>query len=275
MRRPLTQRILEAGASVLVVVVALFPLLWGFVTSIKPTDRILAYPPELIPARPVLDHYMTVFKSGFGIFLANTVIVTACTVVLCLAIGFLAGYSLARFRFAGRTLILFVIVSVMSIPIASLLVPTFSLLALLGLLNSRTGLILLYTAYELPLVIWALMTYIQAIPEEFEKAAMIDGYSRLETMRKITFPLARPALIAAGLFVLTFAWNDFVVALVMTSSESAKTLPVGIYSFLGFFGREWGPLTASAMLSIVPIVILFVVFQKYFVSGMTGGGLKG
>jgi multiple sugar transport system permease protein len=106
-------------------------------------------------------------------------------------------------------------------------------------------------------------------------AARIDGCSRLETLRKVVLPLSGPGLVAAGLFVLTFAWNDFVVAVVMTSSEDAKTLPVAIYGYLGFYGRDWGPLTASAMLSIVPVIAVFVVFQRYFLSGMTGGSIKG
>ena len=104
---------------------------------------------------------------------------------------------------------------------------------------------------------------------------MIDGCSRLRTLRKIVLPLSGPGLVAAGLFVLTFAWNDFVVAVVMVSAEEAKTLPVAIYGYLGFYGRDWGPLTAAAMLSIVPVIAVFIAFQRYFLSGMTGGGVKG
>jgi len=117
--------------------------------------------------------------------------------------------------------------------------------------------------------------YFSSLPVELERAAMIDGCTRLQTLRRIVLPLSGPGLIAAGLFVLTFAWNDFVVAVVMMSSEDVKTLPVAIYGYLGFYGRDWGPLTAAAMVSIVPVILVFVAFQRYFLSGMTGGGVKG
>jgi len=135
--------------------------------------------------------------------------------------------------------------------------------------------VLLYTAYQLPLAVWVLYGYFRTIPTEYENAAMVDGYSRLAALRKVVLPLSAPGLIAAGLFTLTFAWNDFVVAVAMNSSDDARTLPVAIYTYLGFFGREWGPLTAAAMVSIVPVIAVFVIFQKYFLSGMTGGGVKG
>jgi len=170
---------------------------------------------------------------------------------------------------------MFVIVAVMSIPLPSLLVPTFTFLAQIDLINTLTGLVLLYTAYQLPMTVWILYGYFLTLPEALENAARIDGYGRLATLRKVVLPLSWPGLIAAGLFVLTFAWNDFVVAVAMNTSESVRTLPVAIYHYLGFFGREWGPLTAAAMVSIVPVVAVFVLFQRYFLSGMTGGGVKG
>jgi ABC-type glycerol-3-phosphate transport system permease component len=125
------------------------------------------------------------------------------------------------------------------------------------------------------MTVWILYGYFQTLPEALENAARIDGYGRLAVLRKVVLPLSWPGLIAAGLFVLTFAWNDFVVAVAMTTSENVRTLPVAIYHYLGFFGREWGPLTAAAMVSIVPVVAVFVIFQRYFLSGMTGGGVKG
>ena len=120
-------------------------------------------------------------------------------------------------------------------------------LAELGLLNTRTALVLLYTAYQLPIVVWVLFGFFQTLPHELERAALIDGYTRFQALIKIVLPLSKTGLVAAGLFVLTFAWNDFVVALVMTSSDEIRTLPIAIYNYLGYYGREWGPLTASAI----------------------------
>ena len=268
----------KAGHAVLNVTIALVvlaPLLWGFSSSLKPANKILQVPPEIIPSEVTLVHYRTLIENDLFRYLGNSVLVSGATVALCLAIGALCGYALSRFDFPGRRAVMLMVITVMSIPIASLLVPTYTLLANVGLLNSRAGLVLLYTAYELPIVVWIMFGYFNTIPRQLENAAMIDGYGRFQTFRRVVLPLSGPGLIASGLFVLVAAWNDFVVAVVMTSAEAVRTLPVAVYFYLGFFGREWGPLLAASMVSIAPIILIFVLFQKYFVSGVTGGGVKG
>ncbi len=274
-RRAAARRLVDGAINATIALLALFPVLWGVSSSLKPADRILEYPPRLIPDAPTLEHYARILRENAGWFALNSAIVSAATVVATLAIGALAGYALARFAFRGRTTTMIVIVAIMSIPIASLLVPTFTTLSLLRLADTRAGLAMLYTAYQLPMVIWMLYGYFLSLPIELEQAARIDGYSPVQTLRKVVLPLSRPALVAAALFVLVFAWNDFVVAVVMTSSETVRTLPVAIYFYLGFYGREWGPLLAASVLSILPIVAIFVFLQRYFLSGMTGGSVKG
>lgn len=268
-------RLVDSLTVAVVAVIALFPIVWGLSTSLKPTDRILEYPPRLIPDPVSLEHYLTLLATGIGRYLLNSTLVSAATVLLSLVIGAMAAYALARYRFRGRRFTLLSIIAVMSIPLPSLLVPTYVFLAEIGLLNTRTALVVLYTAYQLPIVVWVLFGYFQTIPIELERAAMIDGYSRFAVLRKIVIPLSTTGMIAAGLFVVTFAWNDFVVALVMTSSDEIRTLPIAIYNYLGYYGREWGPLTAASMVSIVPVIVLFVIFQRYFLSGITGGSVKG
>ena len=269
------RRIVDIAVIVVICIVTLFPIVWGLSTSLKSPGSILEYPPRMIPAEPTLVHYRQLFATGIEKYILNSAIVSAITVALCVVLATLAAYALARFEFRGKSVVLFMTVAVMSIPLPSLTVPTFTFLVLLGLNNTLAGLVLLYTAYQLPLAIWVLYGYFQTIPTEFENAAMIDGYSRLQALRKVVLPLSWPGLIAAGLFTLTFAWNDFVVAVAMNSSDDVRTLPVAIYNYLGFFGREWGPLTAAAMVSIVPVIAIFIMFQRYFLSGMTGGGVKG
>lgn len=264
------------GITVLVVAgIALFPIVWGLSTSLKQTNKILEYPPRLIPDPISLDHYALLFATGIQRYVLNSTLVSVLTVLLSLAVGATCAYALARFQFKGRRFLLLTIIAVMSIPLPSLMVPTYSFLAELGLLNTRTALVLLYTAYQLPIVVWVLFGFFQTLPQELERAALIDGYTRFQALTKIVLPLSKTGLVAAGLFVLTFAWNDFVVALVMTTSDEIRTLPIAIYNYLGYYGREWGPLTASAMVSIVPVIIVFVIFQRYFLSGVTGGGVKG
>ena len=273
-RRSLVRRVITWGLNIIILAVALGPIVWGLSTSLKPTQAILRYPPKLVPEEPTLEHYRFLFETGIGRPILNSIIVSVGSVALCLLIGCVAAYAMARIHFRGRSFLLFGTMALMSIPLPSLLVPTFTLLANVGMTNSLLGLTLLYTAYQLPIVVWIMYGFILSLPIELENAAMIDGYSRGQILWKIVLPLSGPGLVASGLFVLTFSWNDFVVAVAMNSSEATKTLPVAIYGYLGFFGRDWGPLTAAAMVSIVPVILVFVVFQRFFLSGMTSGSVK-
>jgi multiple sugar transport system permease protein len=271
----LRRRIARGLVNAVIALFALFPILWGLSSSLKPTDRIIEFPPRLLPEKPTLEHYARIFADDAAFYVFNSAIVSAATVLLTLALGALGGYALARYEFRGRTFAMMAIVSVMSIPIASLLVPTFTLISVLGLFDTRLGLILLYTAYQLPAAIWMLYGYFLSLPVELENAARVDGYTPLGTLRRVVLPLSKPGLVAAALFILVFAWNDFVVAVTMTSSQDVRTFPVAIYFYLGFYGREWGPLLAASLVSIVPIIAVFVFLQRYFMSGLTGGGVKG
>lgn len=273
-RRARGRSLVNGLINIAIAVFALAPILWGLSTSLKPTPSILVYPPQIIPSHPTLEHYRLLFQTDIQTPIINSVIVSIGAVLLSLGIGSIAAYGIARLPFRGKTLLLFFIVALMSIPLPSLIVPTFTFLANINLNNSLTGLILLYSAYQIPFVVWILYSYFLSLPIELENAALIDGYSRLQTLRKVVLPLSGPGLVAAGLFVVTFAWNDFVVAVAMISSSEIKTLPVAIYGYLGFYGRDWGPLTAAAIISILPVIAVFVLFQRYFLSGMTSGGTK-
>lgn len=274
-RRAAMRRAGGLALNLVIAAIVLFPVLWGLSASLKPTDRILEYPPRFIPDTPTLEHYVRIFSDNAGAYLFNSILVSAGAVLLALAAGALAAYALARFEFRGRTAVMVVTVAIMSIPIASLLVPTFTSLSTVGLIDTRLGLVLLYAAYQLPAVVWMLYGYFLSLPLELEQAARIDGCSPFRTLRTVVLPLSKPGLVAAALFTIVFSWNDFVVAVVMTSSEAARTLPVAIYFYLGFYGREWGPLLAASIVSIAPVLAIFVFLQRYFMSGLTGGGVKG
>jgi len=266
---------LRAAVNLLIAAFALFPILWGLSSSLKPTDRIIEFPPRLLPEAPTLEHYIRIFQDGAAFYIGNSILVSAATILMTISLAALGGYALARFSFRGRSTVMMVVIGVMSIPIASLLVPTFTLLSAAGLFDTRLGLVLLYSAYQLPAAMWMLYGYFLSLPVEVENAARLDGCSPLRTLRKVVLPLSKPGLVAAALFALVFSWNDFVVAVTMTSSQETRTFPVAIYFYLGFYGREWGPLLAASLISIVPIIAAFVFLQRYFMSGLTGGGVKG
>jgi len=269
------RRLLRGAVNLLIAIFALFPILWGLSSSLKPTDQIIEFPPRLLPSEPTLEHYIRIFQDGALYYIGNSMLVSAATIALTISLAALGGYALARFDFRGRGAIMMMVIGVMSIPIASLLVPTFTLLSAVGLFDTRLGLVLLYSAYQLPAAMWMLYGYFMSLPVEVENAARVDGCSPLRTLWKVVLPLSKPGLVAAALFVLVFAWNDFVVAVTMTSSQETRTFPVAIYFYLGFYGREWGPLLAASLVSIVPIIAVFVFLQRYFMSGLTGGGVKG
>ncbi len=271
----LRRKLVRGAVNLVIIAFALFPILWGLSSSLKPTDRIIEFPPRLLPEAPTLEHYQRIFQDDAAFYIMNSGLVSAATVVLTLALAALGGYALARYDFRGRTFTMMAVISVMSIPIASLLVPTFTLISVLGLFDTRLGLVLLYTAYQLPAALWMLYGYFMSLPVEIENAARVDGCSPTRTLRKVVLPLSKPGLVAAALFILVFAWNDFVVAVTMTSSQETRTFPVAIYFYLGFYGREWGPLLAASLVSIVPIIAVFVFLQRYFMTGLTGGGVKG
>lgn len=273
--RVLARRLSHLAVNGVIALIALFPILWGLSSSLKPSSQIAEHPPSLLPRTVTFENYMRVFGDNIGYYIFNSTLVSTGAVVLSLVIGALGGYALARFAFRGRGAVMVMTVAIMSIPIASLLVPTFTMLSAVGLIDTRLGLVLLYAAYQLPIVMWMLYGYFLSLPIEIEQAARIDGCSPYRTLRKVVLPLSRPGLVAAALFVLVFSWNDFVVAVTMTSSEEARTLPVAIYFYLGFYGREWGPLLAASIISIIPIIGVFIVLQRYFMSGLTGGGVKG
>jgi ABC-type glycerol-3-phosphate transport system permease component len=275
LRQAMRRATVRTLVNVVVAAFALAPILWGVLSSLKPTNQILELPPRFIPREVTFEHYARVIGDKGLLYLGNSAVISAAAVVISLFVGALAAYGLARYQFRGRQVLMVFTIGVMSIPIASLLIPTFTLLSLTGLINTHLGLILLYTAYQLPIVVWLLYGYFLSLPIEVEYAARIDGYTAWGTLRRVVLPLSKPALVAAALFVLVFSWNDFIVAVTMTTSEAVRTFPVAVYFYLGFYGREWGPLLASSVISIVPIVLVFIFLQRYFISGLTGGGVKG
>ena len=165
------RKAVDGAVMAVIAVVALFPILWGFTTSLKATNRILEFPPRFIPDDPTLEHYRVLVETGVTRYILNSGLVSILTVVVCLTIGVLSGYALARFTFAGKSVVMFAIVAVMSIPLVSLMVPTYTFLAWLGILDTRTSLVLLYTAYQLPVTVWILYGFFQTIPPQMEQAA--------------------------------------------------------------------------------------------------------
>jgi ABC-type glycerol-3-phosphate transport system permease component len=262
----------------LIILVSLVPIFWMVTTSFKAPDAALQIPPNVIGFTPTLDNYAKLLGGettarGFAPLLLNSVIVAVASTALALLIGLPAAYALARVRFrAKRQLAMWILSTTMFPPIVAV-IPVFLIAGNAGLIDTYQVLIVPYTAFNLPLVIWMLRSAIKQIPAEIEESALVDGSSRLGILRTMILPLAAPGIAAAAVLSIFLSWNEFLFALTLTRSQ-ARTAPVGINEFTTMFGTEWGNLTAGATLVVAPILVMALLLGRRLVSGLTFGAVK-
>jgi ABC-type glycerol-3-phosphate transport system permease component len=274
-RRPIgIGRPLLYAAAALVVISAILPFLWALLTSLKIERQIYAFPPQILPNPLTFYNYGEAVRHGLLLALFNSAFISLCTVGLVLVAGSLAAYPLARIRFAGSQIVLFLIIAPMMIPGLVNLVPTYIIMAKLGLLDSYEGLILIYWVHSLPMAVWILRGFFQNLPHELEDAAAVDGASRLQILWSIVLPLSQPALAAVALLVFINAWNEFVIASIMTSSSVMRTAQVFLYLNMTDVGVNWGEMMASGLAINLPVLALFLLLQRRFIAGLTAGSLK-
>ncbi|MFZ1430057.1 MAG: carbohydrate ABC transporter permease [Geminicoccaceae bacterium] len=256
-------------------VVFLFPLVWIFGLSLKTRLQTFASPP-LFFWKPTLENYAHVLSgSDFLAAFANSLIVTSGAVLLSLCAGVPTAYALARFPFRGRSLLFFSLLIMRMLPPIAVLVPMYVLFNTAGLVNTRSSVVLAYTTFSLPLVVWIMRGFFEELPMELEESAWIDGATRWQTFRWIVLPLVRPGLVAAAILSLVLAWNDFLFAAVLTNSAT-RTLPVLMATYSGGdTGIDWGSMTASGMLVVLPVVVFSLFAQRHLITGLSSGAVKG
>jgi multiple sugar transport system permease protein len=277
------RRMASAGGIVVAVlfsllaVLNLVPLIWGVITSLKGASDLFRFPPVLFDFAPTAANYERVFNSGFLTNVGVSALYSVATVIAVLVLSLPAAYAFDRFEFPlRRPLLLLVVASIpLSLGATALLIPNYIYFTRLGLTNSWFTLPLIYTAYQLPMAIWIVKGTIESIPRELDEAAISDGATYRQILLLIILPLSRPALGAAGVLAFVSSWNEFLAGSVMVDDPALRPIQPAIYNFIGYFGREWGPLTASATLSILPIVVIFALLGRLIVSGLTQGSVKG
>ncbi len=253
----------------------LLPFLWTMSTSFKSIVDIGLSPPVwFTPTMSLQPYFDMFFYMPFGTYTLNSLIVATSATVIALSVGSLAAFAFSRFHFPGKRFFLLVFLLSQMLPGSSVIIPLFQFLNAAGLYDTHAGLILVHSAVLLPFVIWLLYGFFQAIPKEVEDAALIDGCSRMEALWKIILPLALPGLGATALFAFLGSWNEFFFALILTSSDATKTIPVGIGLFVGEYNDIWNQMAASAVLFSVPPLVLFALMRKTFVKGLLAGGVK-
>ena len=263
-------------AVVFICIFCLFPFYWLINVSLK-TGSDLSQA-DLLPPSPTLDNYSSIFKNNdFTSALKNSVIITSVTTILALIVGSFAAYALARLRFKGKFWILAAILSISTFPAIAIASPIFKLWTDIGLYDTRVGLILPYLTFALPLAIYILTSFFKEIPKELEEAALVDGATYFQAFRKIVLPLAAPGLVTAGLLTAFFVWNEFLLAVTLTSSPNAFTVPVAVANFTGSqkFEVPLGTISAASVVITIPLVLSVIIFQKRIVAGMTAGAVKG
>jgi len=258
------------------ILLALFPFWWMLVTSLKrPVDIFSGV--ALWPQEITVGNYYRLFNEfHFGPFLLNSIVVVTASVAVSLVIGTLAAYALARFRlrFGARRMTLYLVLLVRMLPGILLCVPLYIALAKWGLLNTRLGLILIYAGINTSFVVWMMQSFLEEIPRDIEEAAMVDGDSRLSALWRVVVPLAAPGLIATAIFTVIATYNDFILALTMTSTPDAQTIPVGVSTLIGKIEIQWGPMAAAGVVGALPILIFALIVQRHFVRGLTFGAVK-
>jgi ABC-type glycerol-3-phosphate transport system permease component len=272
--RKLESAVIYATLTVLVLAF-LFPVIWVLGLSLKTRVQVFTSPP-LYLWRPTFENYAAVLaRSDFVRAFTNTLIVSASAVLLSMGVGAPAAYAFARFPFKGRSILFFALLVMRMLPPIAVLVPMYLLFNKLGLATTRLSVVLAYTTFSLPLVVWIMRGYFEGLPVELEESASMDGASRFGAFMYVILPLARPGLVAASILCLQLAWNDFLFSAVLTNNAT-QTLPVMMAAFnAGDSGMDWGGLTASGMLVILPVILFSFVAQRHLVAGLSSGAVKG
>ena len=256
----------------------LFPFYWAIVTSLKTPGSLFNTPVRYWPDKLTLDNYVGVFRDQpFALNLLNSAVVAVGTVLLSLLLGVLSAYALGKFRFRGKTSIMYIVLAVSMFPQIAVLGGLYTAIQGLGLYNTWGGLIFSYMIFTLPFTVWTLTSFVREIPLELEEAAQVDGATPVQTLFKVMLPVMMPALVTTGLLAFINAWNEYLFALTFTADNKARTVPVAISLFSGASQYElpWAGIMAASVVVTIPLIILVLFFQRNIVEGLTAGAVKG
>jgi multiple sugar transport system permease protein len=258
------------------VVWTLGPLYWMVTTSFKTSREIYGTSATLWPREPTLANYQVLFtKTPFAVYFQNSTLIALATTFVTVLTSAFGAYALVRFRFPGRRFLARILVYTYLVPQSLLFIPLFTILVNAGLSNSRTGLGLTYLGFTVPFCTWLLMGYFLSVPVELEEAGLVDGCSRLGVLLRIVMPVTLPALAVTAFFSFTLSWNEYLYASVFVSNVDARTIPTGIPSFIIEDVFFWGPMMASTVLSAIPPLVVYFLFQRWLITGLTLGAVKG
>jgi multiple sugar transport system permease protein len=275
-----TSRRAAKGAGNMVLLLMLLwtgiPFYWMIVTSLKHDKEIYGYEATLIPEKPTMNNYITIFKdTPYLLYLRNSVVVAVSSTLLSVVIASLGAYAIARLKFPGRELLARALVCTYLVPPSLLFIPLFAIMSALRFTDTLYGLTIAYLGGDVPFCTWLLMGYFKSVPVELEEAALVDGCNRVTALIRVILPVSLPALVVVMFFSFTRSWNEFLYAYVFTSTNQARTITAGLVNFMSADVFFWGPLMASTIISALPPVVMFLIFQRWVVKGLTLGAVKG
>ena len=264
------------GALALATLFALFPIAWMVTVSLRTNGEIFTVPPRWLPPAPTLEAYSRIIgNSDYVRFFVNSYVVAFVVTAISLFLALLAGYSFSRFRYSGSRPLQLFIIGTQMVPPISLVIPYFLLIVSLGIYDSYAALIVTYASFCLPFATLMMTSYFDSIPQDLEEAAMVDGCTRLGSLWRVLVPLTVPGLVATGVYSFLLAWNEFLFAVTLTQSEGMRTVPVGIAMLMGEHAYEWNEMMAISVLGSLPLFVIFIFLQRYLITGLTAGAVKG
>ncbi|WP_022867163.1 carbohydrate ABC transporter permease [Schaalia vaccimaxillae] len=274
-QRALLTRILTWIGLLIGAAFAALPVLWMLSSSFKPNPKIFATPPKLIEEGSSLSAYLSIFQDPEKIrFFINSYIVALSVSALTLIVAILAAFAFSRFDFPGKRILNVIIISVQAVPPITLLIPFFGLMVALKLYNTYHGLILTYMVFTLPYAIIMLTGYFNTLPRELDEAAKVDGTTSFGALWRVLVPISIPGIVSVGIYTFMIAWNEYLFALTLTRTNDMRTVPIGIQLLMGQHSYEWNEMMAMSVLGSIPVLLLFIFFQRYFIGGMTAGSVK-
>jgi len=272
----LPAKIITYLLALLIAFFALVPFLWAVSTSLKTSIDIYSLKPSFIPSPFTADNYQLVLNDARMMsFFRNSVVIAAISTIVALLVAVFAAYGFSRYKFPGRSPLLYSILFTRVLPRVSLLVPFYITLSNLNLVNKISGLVLVYLIIGMPITIWLLKGYIDALPTEIEEAALVDGCNPLQILFRIVIPIVAPAIASIGMFSFILAWNEFLFPLLLAKDSSTRPISVGLAFYIDDTGIDWGPMMAASVLMSAPAIVVFSYAQKYIVKGLSEGAVKG
>ena len=270
-------RALWNGVGLVLFGLMVFPVFWMISTAFKPEDQITSVTPTWIPGHPTLRHFRDALaRPYFWTDVKNSLVVVLVTVVVAMALAFLAAVALAKYRFTGRKAFIVLVIGIQMLPAAGLIIPLYVVLARYHQVNTLSGVILVYLTTALPFSVWTLRGFILGIPKDLEEAAMVDGSTRLGAFVRILLPLVAPGLVATSIFTFITSWNEYIFARILLSDGEKQTITMWLSYFLGTSRNiDWGAVMAASSLTAIPVVIFFLLVQRKIAFGLTAGAVRG